>query len=100
MWPYMEFFSGVALPLPLWGLKGVIASSSDCPHTHLAHKLVHALSPLQNQVVLGREGVVLSSTFHPVEVLPVFYLKDTHKEGPELLSSCSMAELTLKLPHT
>lgn len=54
---------------------------SAVPHTHLAHKLVHALRPLEHQVVLGWEGVIMCSPFHLVEILPVFYLKETHKEG-------------------
>lgn len=69
------------------------------PHTHLTHKLVHALSPLKNQVVLGWEGVIMRGAFHLVEVLPVFYLKETHKGGPQLLFACPVREITPKSLH-
>lgn len=36
----------------------------------------------------------MCSAFHVIEVLSVFYLKETHKEGPEFLSSCSTREIT------
>lgn len=71
-------------PFPGGDKAGDSRQKQLSPPTYLAHKLVDALSPLQNQVVLGWEGVVMGSTFHSVKVLPVFYLKETHKEGPEL----------------
>ena len=68
------------------------------PPTYLTHELVHTLSPLQNQVVLGWEGMIMCSALHLIEVLPVFYLKEAHKEQPELFSF-SRREVTPHLPH-
>ena len=65
--------------------KEVTAHRWDRPRTYLTHELVHALSPLQNQVVLGWEGMIMCSALHLIEVLPVFYLKEAHEEQPELL---------------
>lgn len=45
-------------------------------HTHLAHQLVHTLSPSESQVVLRWQGVVVRCSFHLPEVLPVFYLEE------------------------
>ena len=86
-----SFILGASPSLP--ELKEGTPPRPDHPHTHLAHKLVHALSPLKNQVVLGWEGVIVCSALHFIEVLPVFYLKETHVERSQLLFSCSMREV-------
>lgn len=94
-----EFFILGSPPHCLSESKEVTAHRWDRPRTYLTHELVHALSPLQNQVVLGWEGMIMSSALHLIEVLPVFYLKEAHKEQPELLFSFSRREVTLHLLH-
>lgn len=64
------------------------------PNTHLTHKLVHTLSALKNQVVLGRERVEMCGAFHLLEVLPVFYLEGAHTESLGLWLPHEKSEIT------